>query len=857
MQKFWSRLAVELGKRAGLVALVGLIVTLTMGFGITQLSFATGTDSYLNKDDAAYEASVEYQNRFGGEANLTVITMDEGHTVAELITNEKNRAAIESTSAELRKVAGVRGVIDPIVALDLSHSLISHCIATEPGVCSADPDVPSFQNLLNSVAATSLKKAIDASEGENKERREADNATTTERVLAIQNEADRFVGNPAWTDFLLHDNQGEIRLSQRAVFPDDTHAMILTRFDGNMKVDPATEATNKTYDIVEGLQLENAEVHTTGAPKLLVEINDYLRGGMLQLGGIALAIMVLILLLLFDVRWRLLPLAVIVVGVIWAFGTAGFLGIPLTLVTVAGLPVMLGIGIDYAIQMHARVEEEAVIGRSAHPIQETARNLGPALLVVTFDAVFAFVALQWAKVPMLRDFGLLLAVGVAVICIASIIVPLATLGIREYRKPTPKGEFKEGWLGRLVVRLGGLPALAAIPLAVASVAIFFGGVVVEEKLHIQTDPVKWVNPDSQVIKNLHYAEDEIGGSSELGVFIESDDVFTQPVVDHVDAFTNRYLTKHPKDLIVASSIVAIVGDLLVVPDTDRVPPDATLVQQAWELAPCDIKSSVVSVTANDPDCPQNDAAPASSATEQAYNIAFLTGPGSLEDRKAIVEEIRRDENVKTGADKPPAGTTVTPSGLVVVGVGLLDNLEKNRILLTYLSIAFVGIFLTIRMKSLIRSLLSLVPVLIAVGVSSLVAYAFDLELSPMTAVGGPLVVAACTEFTSLILLRFVEERGRGLEPKEAVDVTAARTGRAFIVSALTAIAGVAVISFSSMPLLRDFGRVVGMNVAVALLSALVVLPPMLVWADKRGWVSRGMIHDHHEPLIPFDNETAG
>ena len=92
----------------------------------------------------------------------------------------------------------------------------------------------------------------------------------------------------------------------------------------------------------------------------------------------------------------------------------------------------------------------------------------------------------------------------------------------------------------------------------------------------------------------------------------------------------------------------------------------------------------------------------------------------------------------------------------------------------------------------------------------------------MTAVGGPLVVAACTEFTSLILLRFVEERQRGLEPKEAVDVAAARTGRAFIVSALTAIAGVAVIATSSLPLLRDFGIIVAMNVAVALLSALVV-----------------------------------
>ena len=72
-------------------------------------------------------------------------------------------------------------------------------------------------------------------------------------------------------------------------------------------------------------------------------------------------------------------------------------------------------------------------------------------------------------------------------------------------------------------------------------------------------------------------------------------------------------------------------------------------------------------------------------------------------------------------------------------------------------------------------------------------------------------------------------------------MTAARTGRAFIVSALTAISGVAVIAGSSLPLLRDFGLVVAMNVAVALLSALVVLPPILVWADERGWVSRGLI----------------
>jgi predicted RND superfamily exporter protein len=185
----------------------------------------------------------------------------------------------------------------------------------------------------------------------------------------------------------------------------------------------------------------------------------------------------------------------------------------------------------------------------------------------------------------------------------------------------------------------------------------------------------------------------------------------------------------------------------------------------------------------------------------------------------------------------------TPSGLAVVGVGLLDNLQANRVILTYLAILFVFLFLSVRLRSIVRALLSLVPVLIAVGAASLFAYAFRLKLSPMTAVGGPLVVAACTEFTSLILLRFVEERRRGLNPRNAVDVTAERTGRAFIVSALTAVAGVGVIATSSLPLLRDFGLVVALNVAVALLSALVFLPPMLVWAEsnRHRWVTRGLV----------------
>jgi hydrophobe/amphiphile efflux-3 (HAE3) family protein len=811
MQRFWSRLAVELGKRAGLVSVVGLLVTVVLGFGITKLDFATGQDSYLNKSDQVYKDNLQYQSLFGGQAMLTVISMDSGHTVDELFTAD-GQSTMNGYHDELTKTGNYQSIITPVTALELSDALVK------------SPDGNPTTSIAGKATLAALAKEPPGSP--QFEARQADSLQTLQRLSAIPLEQ-RTLANPEYVKFLLYDNTGNVRKALLGFFPDKTHAQIIVRLEGNESIEQ--EGANATFvkDKADDLKFDNATTVTTGASILLKEINDYLRGGMLTLGAIAVLIMVIILLLLFNVRWRLLPLFVILVGVVWAFGLAGYLGIDLTIVTIAGLPVMLGVGIDYAIQMHARVEEEVIVDRAEHPIQETARNLCPALVVVTFDAIFAFAALRFAKVPMIRQFGLLLAVGIAVICLCSIILPLAILGIREFKSRTKGRDFREGPMGRLVVWLGALPAASAIPLAVASVVIFVGGAAVEDKLTLQTDPIEWVNQDSQNVKDIHKVEDEVGSSSEFGMLVTGPDVFTDEFTTWAHTFTQGTLQKYEGQIITGSSIETAVGDLLAVPGASDIAPTGADVKAAFEVAPVDIQRSTVG------------------ADNGAFNIVFRTGAGSLEDRAPMIHDLQ--ENVQP---PPPEGVHAAPAGLAVVGVGLLDNLESNRILLTYLAILFVFLFLAVRLRSVIRSLLSLVPVGIAVGTASLVAYAFSFQLSPMTAVGGPLVIAACTEFTSLILLRFVEERGRGLEPREAVDVTASRTGRAFITSALTAIAGVAVLSFSSMPLLRDFGRIVAMNVAVALLSALVVLPPMLVWADSRGWVSRGLLKRKQPPFIP-------
>ena len=272
-------------------------------------------------------------------------------------------------------------------------------------------------------------------------------------------------------------------------------------------------------------------------------------------------------------------------------------------------------------------------------------------------------------------------------------------------------------------------------------------------------------------------------------------------------------------------------EFLTAPVPDVVPPTATQIEQFYRLTPVPTEG----------DGRIERALPRCHPVVEDERLLPL---------EPVIDNLQKDA-------PPPAGITVAPGGIGVVSVGLLENLAKSRALLTYLALLFVGAFLALRLRSLVRSLLSLIPVLIAVGAVTLLALALHVTLSPLTAVSGPLVVAVCTEFTSLILLQVRRGAPTALAPRNAMTVTASRTGRAFMVSGMTAFAGIAVVATSTMPMLRDFGIVMALNVAVALLSALIVLPPVLVWAEETGgWVSRGLLKPVPAP-IEFSTDSGG
>ena len=808
----WARLGRWLARRSGVVLGTVVALTVLLALGLPRLTFATGQDSYLNADTEVYTDNIEYQNLFGGQAMLTLFTAEDGRTVADLFTPENN-AAMRALAERIKTNDGVAGVITPLTALEFTNNLVT---PQTPG----DP--------LSSVAASLLlgaqETAATSGDAASADVRLADAAKTLERLSAVP-EQERTVDNPVWAEFLLTDSAGMIRPALRPFFPpppggeptleNARNAQMITRLAGNASIEAEGSAATAVQEATAATSIEGFTLLATGAPVLLKDINDYLRGGMLTLGGIALVVMLVVLAATFRVRTRLLPLLVTVIAIVWIFGLLGFVGFDLSLVTIAGLPILIGMGIDFAIQVHNRVEEELAVGSADDPFGTTARWLGPPLVVAVVAAVIAFVSMQVSEVPMVRDFGVMLAVGIVLLLVAGVVITIAVLGGRERRRPSPRHDFGDAPTERAVAWLGSLPQVTVIPLVIAAVALFGFGLVAEDAFEIESDPRRWVDQDSAVIADLETLESETGSTSELGVYIQADDVLTQPMVDFATQLGVDGLAESNGRLITASSIYMTTYLLTDVPGAAPVIPSAENVVATLAQAPPDIAKSVIADDGG------------------AANLIFRVGPGSLADLKTLVDGI---EGALVTDLTPPPGASATPSGLAVVGVGLLENVEANRALLTYVALGVVALWLLVRYRSVARMLVALVPVIMAVGTSSLVVALAGFKLSPLTTISGPLVIATCTEFASLILARYLEERRRGLSPKEASDTASARTGKAFVTSALTTVGGFAVLMFSSLPLLRDFGAIVALNVAVALLAALVVQPPVLVWMDERGWL---------------------
>lgn len=769
--RLWMAISRLIARRYRTIIAGAVVITLALAVGAPMLRFETSQNALIGGSSQTARDNARYQRQFGGEPMIVLYTGN----VEQLFTTD-NIARMQTLERDLRATGLYKYVLSPLTALEFAQAQLG-----------VGPQV---------IGAAEARHPADAAKYAG--------IRATEMIRLGQVTGPLRLDNPGFVRYLLYDEHGAIRPILRDNFQDPQHAVMVVRLHGNEAMAQMGKATDTARRLVAAHPLTGTKVLVTGPPAMLKEINDYLQGGLTSLGGLAFLVMIVVLFLVWRVRSRLLSLACVVVSAVTTFGIMGFIGIPLNLVTISGLPILIGMGVDFAIQMHSRFEEETrVHGSPRALVARVTEHLAPALAIAMIAAAIGFFAMQISQVPMIRQFGVMLDIGVAMIFLVVLFVPLSFLVWREHRKPSgahAARSLDHGALVRVVQGLSTALRGSILPVLVVGALIVVAGFMVEGKPTIQTDPEKWIPQQGQTEKSLKALRATTGTSTELDFLVEAPDVTATPVAEWMQQFAGEQVRKHSTELLRSTSLGAVVTSVT------KTLPGQPEMRALESVAPPDTRIAFVS------------------GDRTRANIIFPIANIPLSERGRLLDAMKADLH-------PPAGVRATPAGLAVVGIALVHALQANRTEMTYLALALVALWLALVYRSLAKVLLTLVPVLVAVGLSAIVVYATGLELSPLTSVAGPLVIAVGTEFAVLITTRYVEERNRGRTPQEAVRVGIVRIGRAFVASGLTLVGGFAVIATSRFPLLRDFGIIVAINTLVALLVALVVLPPVLVWAD--------------------------
>jgi predicted RND superfamily exporter protein len=326
------------------------------------------------------------------------------------------------------------------------------------------------------------------------------------------------------------------------------------------------------------------------------------------------------------------------------------------------------------------------------------------------------------------------------------------------------------------------------------------------------------------VRDLNRLQDATGVSGELDVSVEAPDLTDPATIEWMAAFKRRVLSSN-----------GFRGENPSCLDADVCPGPALsdfLTRGGGKLTRTGIEETLgaLSPYALRQVAPVD---PRSGEVGHQALLSFGIRAQSLDDQQELVDRVRAEIGKPGSPGGPPAGVEVHLAGLPVIAAESASDLSASRYWLTLAGLLAVALTLLAVYRSLRRALVPLVPTLLATGWASLVLWLTGIPLNPMSAALGALTIAIATEFGVILAGRFEEERRRGHGAEEALRLAYGRTGAAVLASGATAIAGFAVLVASDIQMLRDFGFVTVVDLAVALLGVMVVLPAVLVWIEER------------------------
>ena len=782
----------------GVLALAGLVLAL-------GLQPSAATDTFVGRSSGAYKATQSFYARFGEEP---VEVLVQGNLERLLLSSDLERLlglegclsgrvpasalAQEGGShgpcAELGRMHAVRVVLGPgtfvnEAALEIDEQLHSGRAHSESQAAQAR------QAITRAALARGFSAAEASKLGE--EAREATLSAYAAEVasLAVQYglTSEPALDDAEFVDALVFDRTAPAGTPKRRfayLFPSPNSALISVRLEAGLSEAQRAHAISLIRGAVRMPQwrLEHGGRYlVTGEPVIVSDLESSLTRQIELLLAAVVLVMAAVLGLVFGVRPRLLPLAIALVASAITFGGLALVGGSLTVGSLAVLPVLVGLAVDYAIQLQSRTAEQlegtaATRAEATAAVGRAAATGGPAIATAALACAGAMVGLLLSSVPLVRGFGVLLIAGIAIAFTCALTAGSAAIVLRAGHRagPRPPGgaagrvaaAIASSWRGArelvLAIPLPRLLSRAALggatrrPWAVLGVGavLAIAGWALASQAHVETDITKLVPQNLASLQGLNALERETGVGGQIDMLLQGDDLTKPAVVEWMSAYEASVLKRFGYSAHAASAstlpacATAALCPAFSLPDLFESGGESRAKLSSAEIAgvlgaiPPYFSRNVIS------------------ADRRSATLAFGIRLMPLDRQQRVIETMRSMLH-------PPTGVHAQLVGLAVVAAQADARIasagERALALLVSLLVATAVLLAAFR-GSARRTLAAILPVVLASGWSGLLLFVTGVPLNPMSATLSILVVAVSTEISVLVSERYRQEREGGRDP---------------------------------------------------------------------------------------------
>src|SRR3954465_1415722 len=434
MDNRFARITAAASRRPPLtIALAALLSLAGALIALTSLEPSTSTDTLVDKGSSSYDATTKYRALFGGDP---VVVMAKGDLRPTVETSDLGRLLqLEGCLAGNVPKAGLKTLPPACTTLANEHPVKvvygpGTFVNTAAGEILDGLTVRKNEKAKEAQQAAAAARELAAKKGYSKARQnklasEASSlvyAQFTRDVLALALKYG-FTSMPSLdnVDFVhnLVFDSSKAGCAPKArfayLFPNCKAALIQVRFKPGLSDSQRTHAIKLVEQATNDPKFKpkyGAKYIVSGVPVVADALGNEVQHATVVLLIAALVIMALTLTLVFRTRMRLLPLALALAAAGLTFGLLTLLGGSLTMASVAALPILIGLAVDYAIQFQSRFDEASSGAEPAERAALAAAAGGPTIATAGLATATGFLVVLLSPIPMVRGFGVALIIGI-------------------------------------------------------------------------------------------------------------------------------------------------------------------------------------------------------------------------------------------------------------------------------------------------------------------------------------------------------------------------------------------------------------------------------------------------------------